>query len=216
MEFNGFAGSDFDFFRRKDKISKDEYEKLRNEIKLHFRGLLYSLQKNYHLKTNGVLELQKDFQNFNKRSTNIEALHKGEGDRDGLAITLNSDHLRIEMYSVAETGEEIHSLADILKSRKSLIWEYLAQNKFMVIYYETQLKNKKTDTIKLTSHDMSSKNYESFIKDLDKCSEVEKCQIKLGIGAVYHKNECVKQAKNFENTTFETFMKLLELKQKLV
>lgn len=216
MEFNGFAGADFDFFRRKDKITKDEYEKLRNEVKLHFRGLLYSLQKKYHQKTNGVLELQKDFQNFNKRSINIESSYKNEGGKSEIGIILNSDHLKIDLNTKAESGEEIKKIMTILKDKKNLIWEQLSGNKFMIVYYEPLMKNKKENIVKLTSHDISNKNYEAFIKGLEKYLDEERCQIKFGIGAVYHKNESVKQGKNLENIVFDTFMKFLDLKEKLV
>ena len=71
MEFIGLPAGDFDFFKKKDKMSKDDYERQRNEVKLHFRSLCYEIQKIHHKKTNGVLEVNKEFQNFNKRSTNI-------------------------------------------------------------------------------------------------------------------------------------------------
>lgn len=215
MEFNGFVVGDFDFFRKKDKAPKDEYEKQRNELKLHFRGFLYSLQKKYHLKTNGVLELQKDFQNFNKRSTNIEATYREEGWKREVAIALTSDALRVELIHTAIGVEGIKEAAEILKKNKSLIWEYLTQSKFMNLNFEVIDRNKKIGNMKLTSHDISGKNYETFIEEIEKFSGNDRYQLRLGLGGVYHKNECVKQAKALENTAFDLLISLMDLNNRI-
>ncbi|WDU82188.1 hypothetical protein [Caloramator sp. Dgby_cultured_2] len=67
MDFNGFVAADFDFFKKKDKFTKEEYDKFRNEVKLHFRKFCYELQKIYHKNTDGVLELDKEFHGFSKK-----------------------------------------------------------------------------------------------------------------------------------------------------
>ena len=96
MDFNGLQAADFDFFKKKEKMQKDEYEKGRNDVKVHFRGLCYEMQKIYHKNTGGVLVLDKDFQNFNKRSSSIFADHRVEESKFRISILMNCDHLKVE------------------------------------------------------------------------------------------------------------------------
>jgi hypothetical protein len=216
MDFNGFQAADFDFFKKKEKMLKDEYEKGRNDVKLHFRGLCYEMQKIHHKKTGGVLTLEKDFQNFNKRSNNIYADHGVDGSKFKILILMNSDHLKIETEVVSNNDVDAQYVLYIIKDRKSIIWELTMSSKFTIIYAEILGKDKKNNYMKLSSLDINTKNNESFINFIENSISKGKTAFKLGIGYVYPKSECLKQGKSIAATSYDAMNNLMDNLKKIV
>jgi hypothetical protein len=216
MDFNGLQAADFDFFKKKEKMLKDEYEKGRNDVKLHFRSLCYEMQKIHHKKTGGVLTLEKDFQNFNKRSNNIYVEHIVEDTKFRVFILINCDHLKIENEVLSENAVDAQYVLDIIKNKKSIVWELAMSNKFAMIYAEILGKDKKNNYMKLSSLDINAKNYDSFISFIENNISKGKTAFKLGIGYVYPKSECLKQGKNIAVTSYDSMNNLLDNLKKLV
>lgn len=215
MEFNGLVGIDFDFFKKKDKMTREEYESGRNEVKQHFRSLCYELQKIYHKKTGGVLELDKNFQNFNKRSNSIVIEHKNEINNFKMNIQLNSEYLSIELDFKSQDQSHSQYILDILKNKKNIIWEYMMANKYMVLYAEFESKNKKNNIFKITALDINNKNYENFISFIENNIKEEKNNFTIQLGYMYSKNECIKQGRNFVNTAYDAVINIMEMQTRL-
>lgn len=217
LEFTGFIGADFEFFRKKDKMTKEDYEKGRNNVKLHFRGLCYEIQKIYHQKTGGVFDLDKEFQNFNRRSNEIRAEHNDKAEEKGCNITfqLNGESLTILINIESQDLSGMESIMDMLTNKKSSIWQYLSSNKHMMIYAEFPQKNKKSNLLQLNSLNVSHKNYDGFVDFVKENINKEKYACKVGIGYNFPKSECLKQGKNFKNTAYDAAMNMLELKKEL-
>lgn len=210
MEFNGFTSMDFDFFRKKDKMSDAEYEKRRNEVKLHFRSLCYEIQKIYHKKTGGVLEMDKDFQSFNKRSSSIFVERPNDEGKSRLRIQMNSDGITVETY--IQLGEDItpQKILNVFADNKNALWNYAMSGKNTIIYCVLTLKNNKTELYKLTSAEMNRKGYDSFSEEVS--GKLEGCKgIRLATGYVYNKDECIKQSKAFQNIAYTAVVETMKL-----
>ncbi|QCX32993.1 hypothetical protein FDN13_04300 [Caloramator sp. E03] len=215
MEFNGLLGMDFDFFKKKDKMTKEEYETARNEVKQHFRSLCYEVQKIYHKKTGGVLELDKEFQNFNKRSNVIIAECKNCQNKFKVNIHLGSDNLSVELFFKSETKEQCEYIIEILKNKKSVIWEYFMSNKYMMLCVEYISKTKKISSVKMASFELNNKNYSNILKFIEDNFSEGRYEFNFIIAFSYNKNECLKQNKNFANTVYEAFINIMEIEKKL-
>lgn len=215
MEFNGLVGMDFDFFKKKEKMTKEEYEAARNEVKQHFRSLCYEVQKIYHKKTGGVLELDKEFQNFNKRSSAITAECKNCQNKFKVNIHLSSDNLSVELILKSQTKEQCEYIIEILKNKKSVIWEYFMSNKYMILFVESISKTKKSSSVKMASFELNNKNYENILKYVEGKFNEGRYEFNFIISFSYNKNECLKQNKNFANTVHEAFVSIMEIEKKL-
>ncbi|MCX7903462.1 MAG: hypothetical protein N2486_03015 [Caloramator sp.] len=197
MDFNGFVAADFDFFRKKDKLTKEEYDKFRNDIKLHFRKFCYELQKIYHKNTGGVLELDKEFHGFSKKSDEIAAYN------------LIKDDLRIKFFlnceNVGTCLELKHdNLKDILSKHRDAIRQFIFSNKHAFI--EVQTFGKSSDKkMRISSLDFSEKNYELFLM------EANKSKILL-VGFIYNKNEVFKFGKDITKHIYENFFEINKIK----
>lgn len=215
MDFNGLQAADFDFFKKKEKMQRDEYEKGRNDVKLHFRGLCYEMQKIHHKSTGGVLVLDKDFQNFNKKSTSISAEHRVEESKFNISILMNCDHIKIGTDIISQGEADARSVLDIIKNRKSIIWELVMSNKFIMIYAEIKGRDKKNNYMKLSPLDLNTKNYDSFVDFIENNITSGKMEFKFGIGYVYSKNECLKQGKNIAATAYDSMNNLVDYLKKI-
>lgn len=215
MDFNGLQNFDFDFFRKKDKMQREEYENGRNEVKTHFRSLCYEMQKIHHKRTGGVLILDKDFQNFNKRSSNIYADYVLENSIFKIAILMNCDHLRIEGYLLAENDEIVNKLVNIVKVSKKDIFDFMLDSKFTCMHVEIGGKEDKENTRKLSTIDLNEKNYEDIESFINTVAAKNKKSIRLGIGYSFSKNECVKQGKNFAETAYEAMLNSVKYIEKI-
>lgn len=210
MEFCGFTGNDFDFFKKKDKMSGEEYEKSRNCVKLHFRSLCYEMQKSYHKKTGGVLQLDKDFQNFNKRSNSIFVEGPIGDGPSRLRIQMNCDKVIVETY--IQLGENVtpQRMASMLVENKYVIWNYAMSSKNMVIYCEISSKNNKGELYKLTAGEINKKNYDNFAESIG--SKLEGCKkARLAVGYSFNRDDCIKQGKEFHNTVYDAAMEIMKL-----
>lgn len=200
MDFNGFVAADFDFFKKKDKFTKEEYDKFRNDIKLHFRKYCYELQKIYHKNTDGVLELDKEFHGFYKKSDEIAAYN------------LINENLRIKFFlnseNVGTCLELKHdNLKDILTKHKELIRQFMFLNKHAFIELQTMGKgDKKT---RVSALDYSEKNYESFMVESNKSKT-------LLIGFIYNKNEAIKLGKDITKHIYENYFEINKVKDLLL
>ncbi|MCX7884006.1 MAG: hypothetical protein N2448_03120 [Caloramator sp.] len=215
MEFNGLVGMDFDFFKKKDKMAKEEYEAARNEVKQHFRSLCYEVQKIYHKKTGGVLELDKEFQNFNKRSSAIIAECKNCKNKFKVNIHLNSESLSVELFLKSQTKDQCEYIIEILKNKKSVMWEYFMSNKYMILFVESINKTKKSSSVKMASFELNNKNYDNILKFVEDNFKEGRYELNFIISFSYNKNECLKQNKNFANTVHEAFVSIIEMEKRL-
>lgn len=216
MEFIGLSGADFDFFKKKDKITKEEYEKGRNDVKSHFRGLCYELQKIYHKNTGGVLELQKDFQNFNKKSISIAAEYITGVENSNVEILMNAESAGIVLSLFSLNSQTAEWALNIVKNKRNDVWEYLLGDKNSSIRIEFNTKSKKNNEIKLSSLEINKKNYDNLISFIEKNIADGKYEFKLHIGCSFSKNECIKQNKAFSNTAYAAVMSTLRLKDSIL
>jgi len=210
MDFCGFTGKDFDFFKNKDKMSSEEYEKSRNHVKLHFRSLCYEMQKSYHKKTGGVLELDKDFQNFNKRSSSIFVERPVREGLSRLRIQMNCDGIIVETY--IQLGGDItpQRMASMIMENKNMVWNYVMSNKNMVIYCEMASSKNKGELYKLSAGEINRKNYDNFTESIG--SKLEGCKkARLAVGHAFSRDDCIKQGKNLHNTVYAAAMDIMKL-----
>ncbi len=210
MEFCGLMSMDFDFFKRKDKMSSEEYEKSRNDVKLHFRSLCYEMQKMYHQKTGGVLELDKGFQSFNKRSSSIfvEKLI-GEGPTR-LRIQMNRDGITVETYLQLSKDITPEKISSTFMENKEIIWNYAMSSKNMVLCLEVSTKSNKVEIYKLKAGEINKKNYDNFVDTVS--SKLKECkEARLAIGYTYSKDECIKKSKDLQNTVYTAAMEAIKL-----
>jgi hypothetical protein len=216
MEFSGFIGSDFDFFKKKEKMVKEDYDKGRNNLKIHFRSFCYQIQKVYYQKTGSVLYLEKEFQNFNKRSNEISVERIDNQNNYKLVFTLNPDHLNIELRLLCEDKVRFDGIIEILKSKKPSIWQFLSSHKHVIIYADFPQKNKKSVVHKLTSIDISNKNYDAFIENVNNNISRDKYACSVCFGYNLPKNECIKQGKNLKNIAYDAVTSILSLEKDLI
>lgn len=215
MEFTGFEGKDFDFFKKKDKLSREDYESGRNHVKLHFRELCYEIQKIYHKNTNGFLQIERDFQNFNKRSSFISARHLTP--LKGVYINMQMDYegFTAELIRQSLSLNDSEQIIDILKSNKDIIWEYIMGSKSMHVYVDFEGKEKDEGVVKLSALDMNTKNYDKLLNFIIENNSIGKNTYKFGIGYLFSKGECTKQGKDFTNSAYAAISNLLDLSKKL-
>lgn len=200
MEFSGFVAADFDFLKKKDKMTKDEYDKLRNDFKLHFRKFCYEVQKLYHKETNGVLELDKEFHAFTRKSEEIYAF-KLLTDVSQLKILQNSEFLAVAAeFKLIKYGDLLTKYKDILKS-------FLLSNKHAYIELITNSKGNKR--VRLLSHEVNTKNYENLLSLVNNTNN--KAAFAIQIGYLYNKNECIKVGKEIVKNCYDGILKIEEL-----
>lgn len=208
MEFNGFVNMDFDFFRKKDKLSSEDYDNARNNLKTHFRGMCYEFQKMYFKNTGNFFDMEKEFQNFNKRSTSINAAHIIKSNDLKLNFELNSDGMYIEI--ALPTSGSLGAL-DYLIKKKDALFNFIMGNRFRVVKAYITSKSKELSCIKLSGYDISEKNYEVFIKNLQNNLKSGKQISKLTLGYYFNKVECTKQGKNLINSVYDSVIGILSV-----
>lgn len=206
MEFLGFTAEDFDFFRKKEKMTKEEYEKNRNLVKLHFRSLCYELQKIYHRTNESVLEVNKEFSNFNRRSLDLGADYGTKTEVVRKMIDLNCDYLGLRLVFSSMNEDTSSRVLELVRNRKDVIWNYMMLDKHNQILVSFKGKSGKPETLKLTSLDMNEKNYESLLLFIEKHIKAGKLNFELVIQHVCPKNEAVKQNKNLANILFKDML----------
>lgn len=216
MEFLGLSTEDFDFFRKKDKMSKAEYEKSRNEVKHHFRGLCYELQKIYHKKTDGVLKINKEFPNFNKRSMNIDAQYGEKVDGFRQIIEMNTENVCTKLILEGSSEESSKLIIDILKNKKNVIWDYLLVDKHNQINTFFKGKGNKIDTIKYNSLDINTKNYDAFLEFIETHLKSGKYDFEVALQHTCPKDAAIKQSKNLSNVIYGELTNISELYTSLV
>jgi len=181
-------------------MTKEEYDKVRNDFKLRFRKFCYELQKQYHKATNGVLELDKEFHGFTKKSEEIAAFSNlSEGSK--LKIYLNSEYLGIVLELNCSNYE------DLLSSKKDIVWNFILSNKHT--FAEFFPNSKGTKNIKILSHELNSKNYENIIAAIK--NSPNKTTSFIHIGYLFNKNEAVKQGKDIVKNAHDALIKTIEL-----
>lgn len=215
MEFTGFEGKDFDFFKKKDRLSREDYERGRNNVKLHFRELCYEIQKLYHKNTDGFFTIERDFQNFSKRNLFISARHLTDIKESYINLHMDYAGFAVELIRQSSSQEDSGLTIDILKANKNIIWEYIMASKSMYVYVNFEDKDKEDSIIKLSALDMNTKNYNKLIKFISENNLNGKNTYKLGIGYIFSKGECTKQGKDFINSVYFGISNLLDLSKKL-
>jgi hypothetical protein len=209
MDFNGFANSDFDFFKKKDKMSKVDYEEGRKNLKTHFRGLCYEIQKLYYKEHSVPFYIEKEFQNFSKRSTSINAMHNVENSSTKLNLLLNEEGI----YNIIEFSNETLVINILNEKRKDIIG-FITGSRNRLINADLNLKSKNKSIIKLNSYEMSDKNFDNLYTNLSESIKNGK-EVSFYIGYFYSKSECVKQGKDFLNTAYNSVLELLKFSNKL-
>lgn len=215
MEFLGLSNGDFDFFKKKDKMSKMEYEKRRYEVKLHFRSLCYEIQKIYHKKTEGVLEINKEFQNFNKRSINITAEY---GDKTNILnkyLEMNTENLCVKLVLASHNEEDSSFIIDLVRNKKDIICEYIMANKYNAISCSFKGKSNKIESIKYNAIEINTKNYDAFVSFIEDNISKGKFQFEVIMQYTYPKNEVTKQSKNLSNIIYEVMINTGDIYSKL-
>lgn len=216
MEFTGFEGKDFDFFKKKDRLSREDYERGRNHVKLHFRELCYEIQKLYHKETNGFFQIERDFQNFNKRSLFISARHLTDIKEIYINLQMDYEGFTVELIRQSLSQKDSDKIIDILKTNKKIIWEYIMGSKSMYVYVDFEGRDKDDSIIKLSALDMNTKNYDKLIKFISENNSNGKNTYKFGIGYLFSKGESTKQGKDFTNSVYTALSNLLDLSKKLI
>lgn len=210
IEFEGFVSHDFDFFKKKDKLAKEEYNNLRNNLKQNFRSMCYEIQKMYHSNTNGFYEIDKEFQNFGKKSTEIEARHVLEESRYSIVYELNSNNISISL-SMPNLAENIENTLDVIKSKKDKLMDVIMQSKNVEMYASIGRGSKENNIIKLHGFEASSKNCEAFLNSIESAVKEGKNILNISIKYIYNKNECIKLGKDFISTAYDCTMKLYDI-----
>lgn len=192
MEFLGFETMAFDFFKNKDKYSKEDYNKYRDEMKLQFRSFCYEIQKLYHKKTGGFFELERDFQKLSKKSENIRAEHNV--DKGGkVVIQLNSEELAI-FFETEDKG--------LMLNKKSHLQEYIYSNKKSFIALTKSGKNKNGEIMRVGCLDFNEKMYNLLTQKLEESTL-------LLIGVSFNKQTCIKQQKQLVQSVYDELMKIV-------
>lgn len=198
MEFLGFEAVDFDFFKNREKYSREDYNKYRDDMKLHFRSLCYEIQKLYHKKTGGFFELERDFQKLNKKSENIRAEHKV--DRGGkIVIQLSAEELSI-FY---ETDNK-----DLILTTKGNLQEYIYSNKKSFISLIKSGKNKISEVIRVGCLDFNDKMYDMLTKQIGDSTM-------LLVGISFNKQTCLKQQKQLIQSVYDELIRIVEFTREL-
>ncbi|MCX7950674.1 MAG: hypothetical protein N2594_01835 [Clostridiales bacterium] len=192
MEFLGLEAMAFDFFKNKDKYSKEDYNKYRDEMKLQFRSFCYEIQKLYHKKTDGFFELERDFQKLSKKSENIRAEHNV--DKGGkVVIQLNSEELAV-FFETEDKG--------LILNKKSHLQEYIYSNKKSFIALTQSGKNKNNEIMRVGCLDFNEKMYNLLTQKLD-------ASTLLLIGVSFNKQTCIKQQKQLVQSVYDELMKIV-------
>jgi hypothetical protein len=215
MEFLGFSSDNFEFFRKKDKMSKAEYEKNRNEVKLSFRCLCYDVQKMYHKKTNGVLEINKEFSNFNKRSQNISADYGENSELAKNIIEMNIENVAIKLLFSSNDEESAKLVLDKIKNKKKQIVNFLVSEKHNQINYSFKGKGNKQDMIKLNSMDVNDKSYDAIVENVVNGINNGKYTFEVTIQHTCPKAEAIKQEKNLIEFMFKDIIGIMDLHTEL-
>lgn len=210
MEFNGYTNMDFDFFRKKDKLLKTDYDSARNNLRLHFRGMCYGLQKLYYKNVGEVFTLEREYQNFNKRSTSINASHIIKDGDTSLRLNLELDNngLFVEIVIPEEVAKSWGGYVEYLKANKQQILNYVMGNRFRICYAEVGKKVKDLSIIKVSGFEISDKNYDNFIKNLENSLKAGNTIGKLCVGYFYNKGESTKQGTELLDVVYDSITSL--------
>lgn len=226
MEFYGFSNSDFDFFRKKNSMSKMEYDVKKEEIKRHFRELCYEIQKNYHSTTGETLLLDKNFQNFNRNKNYLTATSQID--------KINAFYLKIELCQ-----ENIHiglvcpsdgdclkydGLKQLIKDKKDIFLKFFKENKSMfVLLYKRN--GKKTgdegwvEEYRFNNNELILGNFDLLISNMEKI-QPSQCNSKsmggIQIRAQFTKSDAVKMGKMLAARSCREIISLLSLCRALV
>lgn len=211
MEFLGLSIQDFDFFRKKDKMTKVEYEKSRNEVKHHFRGLCYELQKIYHKDTDGVLDINKEFSSFSKKSMNISADYGEKTNNIKKTIEMNTENVCVKLTLDSVSSETSMAVVEILKNKSEAIFNYIMADKHNQINCTYKGKGSKIDVVKYNALELDNKSYNSLVSFIENNIKDGKHEFVVVIQHTCPKNEAIKQSKNLSNIIYEDLNKTTNL-----
>lgn len=215
MEFIGFSSDNFEFFRKKDKMSKAEYEKNRNAVKLGFRCLCYDMQKLYHKKTDGVLEINKEFSNFSKRSVNISADYGKNTETAKSIIEMNIDNVAVKLICTSNNEEAARSVLSRLTDAKKQIIDFLVSEKHNQINYSLRGKGNRIEINKLNSLDVTENSFDGILTRLGESIAAGKYDFEIAIQHTCPKAEAIKQEKNLPEVLYEDMLTIMDLRSVL-
>ena len=210
IEFEGFVSHDFDFFKKKDKFTKEEYNTIRNGLKQSFRSMCYEIQKLYHSNTDGFYEIDKEFQNFGKKGMEIIAQHVMEDNKYKIVYELNADNISIGLHFPSQT-DDIEKSIETIKNKKSTLIDLIMQSKNMQMSAQVNRNSKDNTIIRLHGFEASNKNFDAFINSIETAKKDGKNISNISIKYVYSKNECIRLGKSFTVTSYNCTMKLYKL-----
>lgn len=215
MEFNGFTSSDFDFFKKKDKMSRQQYDEYKSKIKLHFRSLCYEAQKLYHKNTGGVLNMNKDFQGFTKKSSNI-SIQSIDEEKFKFEMGMDLEGIYFKCFSIAKSEEDAKYIYEVINNKKNNIKDFMLTNKHVIIVGEFKDKNTTLEKCRINSFGSNNKNIDSLIESINQSISENKYNMEVYIEINYPKGECIKNGKHFANISYNTIIKLIELRNILL
>ncbi|MDI6619280.1 MAG: hypothetical protein QME45_11515 [Clostridiales bacterium] len=221
MDFMGFTGDDFEFFKRKNDLAKAEYNDKREQMKKHFREFCYQVQKSYHTSTGKVLTLEKDFKGLNKMKSSISA--NCDIESSGI-FNLKIDFYRdnIGIYIECPKGRDydgIKKLEDILTNKKDTLTGFFKGNRnmiLMLLYSESKKSNNNNghEEMKLSNNELCFGNYDMLVKKIEEllppCYN-KKSTLNIKIGMQYLKPDALKIGKALPSRACSEIIGLLDL-----
>lgn len=205
MDFSGFENADFDFFRKKGSMNKEEYDIKKEEVRRHFRELCYQIQKSYHSTTGRTLALDKDFAGLGKIKNMISAKSKIEGmDYFNLCIFQTQDGISINLACPpADEFIQYQRLKNVMASRKELFAKFFKENRNTYIVLCKRNYRKPGDDaweeeFKFDNNELCLGNFDLLTGNMDRLQPFPMENKKLGglyIRTQFLKSESVKLGK---------------------
>lgn len=222
MDFLGFSNSDFDFFKKKSTMDKQEFDARKEEVKRHFREFCYQVQKCYHSTTGGTLSLDKDFQGLNRNRNCIMAKSQVHGiDIMEQVIEMGQD--KISIYLVCpktdNTNVDLQTLKNLMEEKQDVFLKYFKQNKEMSIALCSRNVKKSSsedwgEEYKFDNKELSLEGCKLLINNIDKFQAQDtgnKVQHSIRIRAQFLKNDVVRTGKALAERSCSEIIKFQNL-----
>jgi len=225
MEFSGFISSDFDFFKKKNSMEKNEYNTKREEVIRHFREYCYELQKIYHSNTGKTLLLDKDFHGLNKNKNSLVAKSSVEGvDFVNLKIQQDKNCISIKLICPPDGDPKKYEvMKQKIMTRGDVFVRFFKENKNMLIVLLRRTSKKLGDDswieeFRYNNNELVLGNYNNLIENMNRLQPVPDDNKKLAgmhIGMEISKGDAVRAGKVLASRSCSEIINLLDLCQKL-
>jgi hypothetical protein len=222
MDFVGFVNSDFDFFKKKTTMDKQEYDERKEEVKRHFREFCYQVQKCYHLVTGGTLVLDKDFQGLNRNRNSITAKSQVYGfDIMEQVMEMNQDKIFIYFVCPKSDGNsaDLQVLKNLIEDKKDIFSRFFKENKEVSLaLFSRHVKKAASedwiDECKFDNSELSLGDYKILVSNIEKLQSqevVNKIKCSIRIRTQFSKNDIIRTGKAFAERSCGEIIKLQNL-----